>query len=1012
MTPALASAPTATDRRRKHRRLLRPLDLRRGLERPADADRHQPSALTNSANAYFAFSGTDPGGSGVASFQCRRDSSNEADWTACSSPQAYSSLADGAHTFEVRAVDQAGNADPSAASFEWSIDTTAPQTQIDSSPAALTNSANASFAFSGSDVGGSGVASFQCRRDSSNEADWTACSSPQSYSSLSDGAHTFEVRAVDQAGNTDPSAASFEWSIDTTAPRHHDRLQPSCPHQQRQRLLRLLRQRHRRLRRRLLPMPPRLQRSRRLDRLQLAAELQLPRRRRPHLRSPRPRPGRQHRPQRRQLRMEHRHHRSQHHDRLQPAALTNSANASFAFSGSDAGGSGVASFQCRRDSTEAADWTGLQLAAELQRPSPTAPTPSKSAPSTRPATPTRAPPASNGRIDTAAPPAPQLERHDSRLAGQRQQPEGRRLRPAAGSTVRLYSGADCSDSPIATVTPAELEAGVEVTVPDDSSTTYPRDRHHRCRTTPPAAQNRSPTSRTRARRRPRSTPAQRADQQRQRQLQLLRHRRRRLRRRLLPVPPRLQQPSRLDGLQLAAELQLPRRRRPHLRSPRPRPGRQHRPQCRQLRMEHRHHRAADPDRLQPSGADQQRQRQLRLLRQRRRRLRRRLLPMPPRLHRSRRLDQPAARRRATAPSRRRPHLRSAGRRPGRQRRPQRRQLRMERRHHRAADPDRLQPARPRPTAPTPTSPSPAATPAAPASPPSSAAATHRRPAPGPLQPRRRAYTSLADGAHSFEVRAIDQAGNTDPSAGNFDWTVDTTAPQTQIDTHPAALTNSANANFSFSGSDTGGSGVASFQCRRDSSEAADWTACSSPQSYSSLADGAHNFEVRALDQAGNADPSAASFEWTVDTAAPPAPQLTATIPASPANDNSPKVVGSAPAGSTVRLYASADCSGSPIATVTPAELEAGVEVTVPDDSTTIFSATAATAAENTSGCSEPLTYVEDSSAPADPDRHQPSSAYDRHRRQLHLLGLRHGRLRSRLLRMPPRLQQLGRLGHL
>ena len=46
-----------------------------------------------------------------------------------------------------------------------------------------------------------------------------------------------------------------------------------------------------------------------------------------------------------------------------------------------------------------------------------------------------------------------------------------------------------------------------------------------------------------------------------------------------------------------------------------------------------------------------------------------------------------------------------------------------------------------------------------------------------------------------------------------------------------------------------------------------------------------------------------------------------------------------------------------------AELEAGVTVSVADDSTTSFSATATTAAENTSGCSEPLAYREDSTNP-------------------------------------------------
>ena len=103
----------------------------------------------------------------------------------------------------------------------------------------------------------------------------------------------------------------------------------------------------------------------------------------------------------------------------------------------------------------------------------------------------------------------------------------------------------------------------------------------------------------------------------------------------------------------------------------------------------------------------------------------------------------------------------------------------------------------------------------------------------------KSYSALADGAHSFEVRAIDQAANTDATPASFSWTVDTTAPNTTITQNPAALVASGAAEFKFSGDDGTGSGVASFQCRLDSSEAAAWAACSSPKSYSALADGAH-----------------------------------------------------------------------------------------------------------------------------------------------------------------------------
>ena len=169
------------------------------------------SRRSNSAS--FGFSGTDTGGSGLGAFECRLDAGA---WASCSSPRELSGLGEGSHTFEVRAVDQAGNADPEPRLLQWSVDTTAPTTQIDSHPLAIAPSNSASFGFSGTDTGGSGVGAFECRRDSE---EWAACSSPRSYAALAEGAHSFEVRAVDQAGNVDPRPASFNWSVDTTAPQ-------------------------------------------------------------------------------------------------------------------------------------------------------------------------------------------------------------------------------------------------------------------------------------------------------------------------------------------------------------------------------------------------------------------------------------------------------------------------------------------------------------------------------------------------------------------------------------------------------------------------------------------------------------------------------------------------------------------------------------------------------------------------------------------------------------------------
>ena len=51
-----------------------------------------------------------------------------------------------------------------------------------------------------------------------NGGGFAACLTPHTTDPLPDGEHPFEVRAVDQAGNADPSAIRRRFAIDTTAP--------------------------------------------------------------------------------------------------------------------------------------------------------------------------------------------------------------------------------------------------------------------------------------------------------------------------------------------------------------------------------------------------------------------------------------------------------------------------------------------------------------------------------------------------------------------------------------------------------------------------------------------------------------------------------------------------------------------------------------------------------------------------------------------------------------------------
>src|SRR5207245_1146636 len=159
-----------------------------------------PSNPSNNASPSFSFS-SEAG----ASFQCALDG---AAFASCSSPKTYSGLADGSHTFQVKATDAAGNTG-TAASYTWTVDTTAPTASITASPSNPSNNASPSFSFS-SEAG----ATFQCALDG---AAFASCTSPKSYSSLVEGSHTFQVKATDTAGNTG-TAASYTWTVDTVAP--------------------------------------------------------------------------------------------------------------------------------------------------------------------------------------------------------------------------------------------------------------------------------------------------------------------------------------------------------------------------------------------------------------------------------------------------------------------------------------------------------------------------------------------------------------------------------------------------------------------------------------------------------------------------------------------------------------------------------------------------------------------------------------------------------------------------
>ena len=510
---------------------------------PDTAIDSQPTNPSNSSSASFSFSGAGAGGS----FECKLDAGA---FAPCTSPQAYSSLADGSHTFSVRAIDAAGNVDPTPASFTWTIDTAAPDTAIDSQPTDPSNSSSASFSFSGAGTGGS----FECKLDAGAFA---PCTSPQAYSSLAEGSHTFSVRAIDAAGNVDPTPASFTWTIDTAAPDTAIDSQPTNP--------------------------------------------------------------------------------------------SNSSSASFSFSGAGTGGS----FECKLDAGAFAPCTSPQAYSSLADGSHTFSVRAIDAAGNVDPTPA----SFTWTIDTAAP--------DTAIDSQPTDPSN------SSSASFSFSGAGTGGS-----FECKLDAGAFAPCTSPQAYSSLADGSHTFSVRAiDAAGNVDPTPASFTWTIDTAAPDTAIDSQ--------------------PTDPSNSSSASFSfsgaGTGGSFECKL------------------------------------DAGAFAPCTSPQ-------------------------------------------------------------------------------------------------------------------------------------AYSSLADGSHTFSVRAIDAAGNVDPTPASFTWTIDTAAPDTAIDSQPTNPSNSSSASFSFSGAGTGGS----FECKLD---AGAFAPCTSPQAYSSLADGSHTFSVRAIDAAGNVDPTPASFTWTIDTAA-------------------------------------------------------------------------------------------------------------------------------------------------
>jgi hypothetical protein len=85
-------------------------------------------------------------------------------------------------------------------------DKTPPDTKILKGPPKKTRKTTAKFKFSSTEAG----STFQCKLD---RKPFKACASPKKYKKLKPGKHVFKVRAIDKAGNVDPTPAKRSFTV-------------------------------------------------------------------------------------------------------------------------------------------------------------------------------------------------------------------------------------------------------------------------------------------------------------------------------------------------------------------------------------------------------------------------------------------------------------------------------------------------------------------------------------------------------------------------------------------------------------------------------------------------------------------------------------------------------------------------------------------------------------------------------------------------------------------------------
>ena len=177
----------------------------------------QPNDPTSLNNATLVFHSTEAN----STFECDLDSVG---FLACVSPFSMSNLAEGSHTFAVRAKDQIGNTDLTPASFTWNIDTTPPANAALALTSLLgsntyTKDQNINLTITNdSEVWAWLVFETQNTLPAIDDPNWVTTRPTNFVLSVGDGTKTIYLWTKDVLDNLTPTATTATIALDATAP--------------------------------------------------------------------------------------------------------------------------------------------------------------------------------------------------------------------------------------------------------------------------------------------------------------------------------------------------------------------------------------------------------------------------------------------------------------------------------------------------------------------------------------------------------------------------------------------------------------------------------------------------------------------------------------------------------------------------------------------------------------------------------------------------------------------------